>query len=140
MFSASSSASGLSSMVSREEMLGERDRKDVGVEGMLEEEKLELEGKGSLYEMMLREGLDVLVRSGVEVGGCRYVGVLADEAEKEAHRMLVALGFDGGLAGQGDLTDELRWWGSLESVKSELEPSMERREGCWMSENGHGSG
>lgn len=37
---ASLSRSGVSSMVSREEMLGERERADVGVEGMLEKEEL----------------------------------------------------------------------------------------------------
>ena len=36
-FSASSSASGESGMVSRDEMLGERDRKEVGVDGMDDE-------------------------------------------------------------------------------------------------------
>ena len=71
IFSASSSASGLSSMVSRDEILGERERKEVGVEGMLEEEKLELDGKGSLNGVPLSEGLDVLVRRGVDVGGFR---------------------------------------------------------------------
>lgn len=71
MFSASSSASGLSSMVSREEILGERERNEVGVEGMLEEEKLEFDGKGSLKGAAFSEGLDVLVRSGVDVGGLR---------------------------------------------------------------------
>lgn len=35
MFSASSSSSGVSSIVSKDEMLGERERKDVGVEGTL---------------------------------------------------------------------------------------------------------
>ena len=39
MFSASSSASGESGIVSREEMLGDLDRNDVGVEGMEPEEK-----------------------------------------------------------------------------------------------------
>lgn len=71
MFSASNSASGLSSIVSSEEILGDRERNEVGVEGMLDEEKLELDGKGSLYWEAWREGLDVLVRSGVEVGGLR---------------------------------------------------------------------
>lgn len=36
-FSASNSASGESGIVSREEILGERERKDVGVEGIDEE-------------------------------------------------------------------------------------------------------
>ena len=71
MFSASSSASGLSSIVSREEILGDLERKEVGVEGMLEEEKLEFDGKGSLYWVAWSEGLEVLVRSGIEVGGFR---------------------------------------------------------------------
>ena len=44
MFSASISASGESGMVSREEMLGERERKDVGVDGMDDDEKEEFEG------------------------------------------------------------------------------------------------
>jgi hypothetical protein len=44
IFSASSSASGESGIVSREEMLGERDRKDVGVDGIEEDENEELEG------------------------------------------------------------------------------------------------
>lgn len=59
-------------MVSREEMLGERERKEVGVEGMLEEKEEEEEGKGSLYVVVVvvvksREGLEVLVRRGMEV-------------------------------------------------------------------------
>lgn len=49
-------------MVSREDMLGERDRSDVGVEGMDEEEKEWLEGKGSLNWVADREGEEVLVR------------------------------------------------------------------------------
>ena len=72
MFSASTSASGISSIVSRDEILGDRERKDVGVDGMLEEEKLELEGKGSLYCVAFRGGLDVLARSGIEVGALRW--------------------------------------------------------------------
>lgn len=50
-------------------MLGERERKDVGVDGMLEEENEEEdEGKGSLYCVATwREGLDVLVRRGMDV-------------------------------------------------------------------------
>jgi hypothetical protein len=39
IFSASSSASGESGMVSKEEMLGERDLREVGVDGTDEEEK-----------------------------------------------------------------------------------------------------
>lgn len=39
MFSASNSASGESGMVSREEMLGDRERKDVGVDGIDDDEK-----------------------------------------------------------------------------------------------------
>lgn len=60
-------------MVSSEEILGERERKDVGVDGMLEEEKEnedEDEGKGSLYWVVAttwREGLEVLVRRGIDV-------------------------------------------------------------------------
>ena len=42
--SAASSASGESGIVSREEMLGERDRNEVGVEGIEEEEKETLDG------------------------------------------------------------------------------------------------
>lgn len=38
MFSASNSASGESGMVSKEEILGERERKDEGVEGIDDEE------------------------------------------------------------------------------------------------------
>jgi len=41
---AASSASGESGIVSREEMLGERDRKEVGVDGTDEEEKEMLDG------------------------------------------------------------------------------------------------
>lgn len=41
---AASSASGESGIVSREEMLGERDRNEVGVEGIEEEEKEMLDG------------------------------------------------------------------------------------------------
>lgn len=44
MFSASSSASGESGMVSSEDMLGERERNDVGVDGMDDDEYEEFEG------------------------------------------------------------------------------------------------
>lgn len=49
-------------MVSREDILGERDRRDVGVEGMDEEEKEKLEGKGSLKWVADSEGEELLVR------------------------------------------------------------------------------
>ena len=42
--SAASSAYGESGMVSSDDMLGERDRKDVGVEGIDDEENETLEG------------------------------------------------------------------------------------------------
>lgn len=58
-------------MVSSDEILGERERKEVGVDGILEDEKLELDGKGSLNGLAFSEGLDVLVRSGVDVDGWR---------------------------------------------------------------------
>ena len=41
IFSASSSASGESGIVSSEDMLGERERKDVGVDGMDDDEEYE---------------------------------------------------------------------------------------------------
>jgi hypothetical protein len=45
---AASSASGVSSIVSRDEMEGERDRREVGVDGILEAELKEYPGYGSL--------------------------------------------------------------------------------------------
>ena len=47
-------------------MLGERERNDVGVEGMDDDEKERFEGYGSLNfaAAVARDGLEILVRSG----------------------------------------------------------------------------
>lgn len=50
-------------MVSSEEILGERERSDVGVDGTEPEEKEELEGYASLYWLAASEGVEVDARS-----------------------------------------------------------------------------
>ena len=62
VLSASSSASGESGMVSSDEILGERERKEVGVEGNEGDDKEKLEGKGSLNWIEDRDGEDELGR------------------------------------------------------------------------------
>ena len=54
-------------MVSREEMLGERERRDVGVDGTDDDEYEEFEGYDSLYLVATKDGEELLVRR-VEVG------------------------------------------------------------------------